>query len=132
MEFIYDGRIWKACYDSDRELYTAETWGKGCNELWEITKETFDLITLPDVTGEEAIKLIRTEGRCLLKNVCDKCGLPYSVILDSDYKDLCSWSEMKPDFPVWGEALTDGAVEFFDSQKSNRAQRRAKRKQRLV
>ena len=27
MEFIYDGRIWKACYDSDRELYTAETYG---------------------------------------------------------------------------------------------------------
>ena len=122
MEFIEGGGIWKACYDSDRELYTAETWGKGCNELWEITKETFDLITLPDVTDEEAIKLIRTEGRCLLKNVCDKCGLPYSVILDSDYKDLCS--------SVWGEALTDGAVEFFDSQKSNRAQRRAKRKKR--
>ena len=62
--------------------------------------------------------------------VNDRCGLPYTVILDSDYKMLCPWAETVVSGEIWDEDLTDAAVEIFESEKKNRDQRRAKRAER--
>ena len=39
----------------------------------------------------EAWRLIHN-GRHLFMSVDDRCGPPYTVILDSDYEKLCPWS----------------------------------------
>ncbi len=39
------GEGWKACYDGERELYTAETFLAGYYDLYEINKEIFDELT---------------------------------------------------------------------------------------
>ena len=62
--------------------------------------------------------------------VNDRCGPPYTVILDTDYKRLCPWAKTVTTGEVWDEDLTDEAVEVFASEANNRAQRRAKKAER--
>lgn len=123
------GLGWKACYDKDRGLFTASTWGAGTTTLWEITAEVWSAIR-PGVTSDaEAEELIRT-GRSLYMDVNDRCGPHYTVVLDSNYEKLCPWANVKPGGHVWSEELTDAAVELFASQENNREQRRRKRAER--
>ena len=123
------GLGWKACYDKDRGLFTASTWGMGTTSLWEITAEIWSAIW-PGVTSDaEAEDLIRT-GRHLYMDVNDRCGPPYTVVLDSDYENLCPWSNVERGDHVWSEERTDAAVELFASEEKNRGQRRKKRAER--
>ena len=118
---------WKACYDEKRNLYTAETGGCGAYDLYEITKEIYDLL---DEDGDiDSERLIHT-GRHLYMDVNDRCGPPYTVVLDDEYRDLCPWANVISSGPVWGEELTDAAVEVFASEAQNRPQRRKKRLER--
>ena len=48
MHFI-EGSGWKACFDQDRDLYTARTSVPGAIKLFEITKDVYDTL------GEEGI-----------------------------------------------------------------------------
>ena len=70
------------------------------------------------------------QGRHLYMTVNDRCGPPYTVILDSDYQKLCPWAETVTTGEVWPDELTDAAVEVFASEADNREQRRKKREQR--
>lgn len=128
MEFK-EGNGWKACYDPERNLYTAKISGMG-STLLEITKDIYDALS-PDMNGEEAINLLH-QGRKLYMSVCDRCGPPYTIVFDSDYETLCPWAEVRvdPDEHVWSETLTDAAVELFASEENNREQRRKKREAR--
>ena len=63
-------------------------------------------------------------------DVNDRCGPPYTVILDDDYKTLCPWADIISSGKVWDADATDAAVEVLESEKKNRAQRREKRKRR--
>ena len=74
-------------------------------------------------------RLIHT-GRHLYMDVNDRCGPPYTVVLDDEYRDLCPWANVICSGPVWGEELTDAAVEVFASEAQNRPQRRKKRAER--
>ena len=74
----------------------------------------------------EAERLIRT-GRHLYMAVDDRCGPPYTVILDSDYKEICPWAKTIVSGEILDEDLTDEAVELFASEADNREQRRAKK-----
>ncbi|MCR4613893.1 MAG: hypothetical protein K5778_07810 [Bacteroidaceae bacterium] len=125
MEFK-EGIGWKACYDQERNLYTAKISGMG-STLLEITKDIYDALS-PDMKGAEAIDLLN-QGRKLYMSVCDRCGPPYTIVFDSDYEKLCPWAEVHiaPDEHVWSEALTDAAVELFASEEKNREQRRKKK-----
>ena len=118
---------WKACYDEKRNLYTAETGGMGAYHHYEITKEVYDL--LDEDGGIDSERLIHT-GRHLYMDVNDRCGPPYTVVLDDEYRDLCPWANVICSGPVWGEELTDAAVEVFASEEQNRPQRRKKRLER--
>lgn len=126
MEFK-KGIGWRCCYDPETGLYTAETGGGPNHDLYEITKEIYDRVDDPEV--EYPSSLI-SEGRHLYMAVDDRCGPPYTVILDTDYKKLCPWADTKPSGTVWDEDMTDAAVEVFASEADNREQRRRKREER--
>lgn len=63
-------------------------------------------------------------------SVDDRCGPPYTIVFDDDYKTLCPWAKVFGSGKVWSEELTDAAVEIFGSEENNREQRRKKREER--
>ena len=126
MEFK-EGSGWKCCFDPDTGLYTAQL-GSGPNcSLYEITKEISEHVDDPDV--EWPSRLI-CEGRHLFMSVNDRCGPPYTVILDSDYEKLCPWSDATVTGRTWDDDFTDAVVEVLASEANNREQRRAKKAER--
>ena len=128
MEFK-EGLGWRCCYDPETGLYTAEVGGGPNHDLYEITKEIYDHVDDPDV--EWPTSLI-SSGRHLYMAVDDRCGPPYTVILDSDYQKICPWAKTSVSGEVWPDELTDAAVEVFASEKNNREQRRAKKQIRRI
>jgi hypothetical protein len=118
------GNCWRCCYDPETGRYTAEIGGGHNHSLYEITKEIFDRVDDPNV--EWPASLI-CEGRQLYMAVDDRCGPPYTVVLDSDYQKICPWAKTRVSGRVWSEELTDAAVEVFASEANNRPQRRAKK-----
>ena len=122
-----EGLGWKACCDETSGRYTAERGGCGYYHLYEITKETFELLK-DGMRDEETYKLIG-QGRHLYMDVDDRCGPPYTVVFDEDYKALCPWARIVGGEHIWPAELTDAAVELFASEADNREQRRRKREQ---
>ena len=122
------GDGWIACFDEEQGIYTAQRSGPGYYNLYEITKEIFD--ALSDGMDDWDSYHILKDGRDLYMDVNDRCGPPYTVILDSDYKKLCPWAETVTSGEVWPDELVDAAVEVFASEANNREQRRKKRKER--
>ena len=126
MEFK-EGPGWKCCYDPQRGLYTAQTGGGVNCTLYEITKEIYDHIDDPDVKWPARLL---GDGRKLFMSVNDRCGPPYTIVFDSDYKELCPWSDAAFSGRTWSDEKTDAVVEVLESEVANREQRRRKRKQR--
>lgn len=126
-----EGLGWEAFYDEERQLYTAATWGMGSFDIYEIDAAIFSQVGDGTIGASESERLIRS-GRHLYMDVNDRCGPPYSVVLDDDVLSLCPWAEKKINGggPSWSEALTDAAVEMLDSEKKNRDKRRKKREER--
>ena len=124
MMIFKKGNCWRCCYDPETGLYTAEIGGGPNHDLYEITKEIFDRVDDPDVKWPTSLIC---EGRHLYMAVDDRCGPPYTVVLDSDYQKLCPWAKTSISGKVWDEDMTDAAVEVFASEAKNRLQRRAKR-----
>ena len=121
---------WKACYDSETGLYTAETSGPGAYDLYEITAEIYDKLGAEGMNADDCCRLIYKGGRHLYMDVNDRCGPPYTVILDHNYRTLCPWAHIVGGDHVWSDELTDAAVEIFPSEANNREQRRKKRAER--
>ncbi len=124
------GTGWKACYDEERELYTAEEGGGMAYDLFEITKEVYDRLGQKGMSDADNERLIRT-GRHLFQNVNDRCGPPYSIMYDENYDTLAPWASVVDSGKRWSDELTDAAVELFESEADNREQRRAARKERM-
>ncbi len=129
MELI-KGSDWKACFEKERGLYTAKTSVPGAIKLFEIGKDVFEELKSDKIPDEDKYRLIHDKGRMLYMDIDDRCGPPYTVVLDDDYKDLCPWTGLPESTFVWPEELTDAAVELFPSQEKNREQRRKKREER--
>lgn len=115
------GDGWKACHDSERELYTAETFLAGYYDLYEISEDIFSELKTKGMKREDAQGLIIT-GRHLYKSVSDRNG-SYDISIDDDYALICPWAEVQKTGELWGKELTDLAVAVFDSEKQNREQR---------
>ncbi len=126
MEFK-KGNGWICCYDPERELYTAQTGGGVNCTLYEITKEIYDGVDDPGVKWPASLL---GEGRKLFMSVNDRCGPPYTIVFDSDYKVLCPWSDAVVTGKTWSDDMTDAVVEVLESEKANREQRRRKRRSR--
>lgn len=122
------GSGWKACYDEARDYYAAEYGGVQDYHLYEITKALYDRLE-PSMDEWEASRIIH-DGRHLYMSVNDRCGPPYTVVFDDDYKTLCPWADVVGSGKVMPDALTDAAVELLSSEAPNRAQRREKREKR--
>ena len=128
MEFK-KGCGWKACYDEERNLYTFERSGCGYYHLYEITAEMYEALK-EGMSDEDSYHLTK-DARHLYMDVDDRCGPPYTVVLDHDYEKLCPWAKVVSSGNVWPDELTDAAVEIFESEKNNREQRRKKREERV-
>ena len=127
---IIKGSGWKACFDEERDLYTAETNVPGAFKLFEINKEVFESLQSDEMSDEDKYCLITDEGRKLYMSIDDRCGPPYTVVLDEDYITLCPWADLPECKNIWPVELTDAVVEIFESEKDNREQRRKKREER--
>ena len=126
MEFK-EGMGWKCCFDPKTGIYSAQIGGGPNCDLYEITKEIYDHVDDPDVQWPTSLIL---EGRHLDMSVDDRCGPPYTVVFDSDYKKFCPWTDAIVSGKTWDEDMTDAAVEVLASEKKNRPQRRKKREER--
>ena len=115
------GPGWKACYDSERELYTAEIFEAGYYDLYEINEEIFGKLKTKGMEQREAHELINN-GRHLYKSVSDR-NSSYDIALDENYASLCPWAEVQKTGEKWDPELTDLAVSVFDSEALNREQR---------
>ena len=124
-----EGLGWKAAYNEEKNLYGAEVVFQGSWDLFEISADIFNRLG-KRVKSSTAENLIKT-GRCLYSHVNDRCGPPYTVVLDSDYRTLCPWAHIVGGDHVWPDELTDATVEIFPSEANNREQRRKKRAERL-
>lgn len=127
---LIEGSGWKACFDEERNLYTARTSVPGAIKLFEITEEVFESLKSDDMSDDDKYCLIHDKGRKLYMSIDDRCGPPYTVVLDDDYKTLCPWAKLPESDNVWPEELTDAVVELFASEENNREQRRKKRENR--
>ena len=116
-----EGKGWKACYDSERDLYTAESFLAGYYDLYEIHREIYSRLATERLSRRETQELIGT-GRHLYKSVSDRNG-SYDIVLDEDYALLCPWADVQKTGELWNPELTDLAVAVFDSEKQNREQR---------
>lgn len=123
---LIQGSGWKAHFDDERNLYTARTSVPGAIYLYEINKEVFEELQTKDMSDDDKYCLIHDKGRSLYMDIDDRCGPPYTVVLDEDYKELCPWTEVPESKTVMPKELTDAAVELFASQENNREQRREK------
>ena len=126
---IKEGLGWKAGYNDVKNLYGAEVMFQGSWDLYEISAGVYNSLT-KGMRSSDAEALITT-GRHLYSHVNDRCGPPYTIVFDDDYRDYCPWMGGGSDkTQVWSEELTDAAVELFESEKPNREQRRKKREER--
>ena len=90
----------------------------------------FKSLQSDEMSDDDKYCLIHDKGRKLYMDIDDRCGPPYTIVLDDDYKTLCPWAELPESNTVWPEALTDAVVELFASEANNREQRREKRAKR--
>ncbi len=119
-----EGNGWKACYDEKTGRYTAERGGCGSYHLYEISEEIFRVLA----TGmmERDVVDLLSGGRHLYMDVNDRCGPPYTVVFDDEYRELCPWADIVGGEHVWPKELTDAAVALFASESANREYRKKK------
>ena len=114
---------WKACYDDERNLYTAKTSWRGDFHLFEIDEEIYNRVDAPDV---DADSLIHT-GRHLYYSQGSPIGPPTDMVIDENYATLCSWAVIQTIGNTMSSELTDIAVDLWENDET-RSQRRKQRK----
>lgn len=77
---------WKACFDEERGIYTAERSWRGFYQLCEIDKETYDKLDPTGKNGEDPDKLIGG-GRILVEADDDYYTIPYCTVKDENYNE---------------------------------------------
>ena len=107
-----EGTGWKAAYNEDKNVYGAEVIFQGSWELYEISPEVYSGLNR-HMDSSQAEQLIRT-GRRLYFHVNDRCGPPYTVVLDDDYAVYCPWmADSKPAGKTWSKEMTAAAAELL-------------------
>ena len=123
---IKKGSGWTAVYDEKLDRYFGEYGGGMSYNLYELDKGQFDQLNSKMTEGDAC--MIMYEGRHMYMSVNDRCGPPYTIVFDDEYKTLCPWAKvMGEDQRVWPKELTDAAVELFESEKKNREYRKKKK-----
>ena len=81
---------WKACYDEEKNTYTAQRSWRGFYQLCEIDAETYDKLG-----GEEDADKLIGAGRVLFESDDDYYCQRYYRVLDENYDELAPWSSAK-------------------------------------
>ena len=118
------GLGWKACYDEERNLYTAKTSWRGDYDLYEINAEKWDQLGEPDVDADELIH----SGRHLYSSEDSPIGPPTDMVIDENYAELCSWADIQTSGNVMPKELADIAVDLWENEET-REQRKKQNKQ---
>ena len=121
---------WKACYDEERGIYTAERRWRGFYQLCEIDRATFEKLGA-DITEDESPDELIANGRHLFEANDDyDTAAPTATVYDEDYYRLAPWSGAKrraEKSSVTSQELTDFMVEHFsDEEKKRRHRERVK------
>ena len=85
-----EGLGWKACYDEEQNIYTAQRSWRGFYQLCEIDAETYHKLG----DDAEADKLIGS-GRVLFESDDDYYTQRYYRIVDENYDELAPWASAK-------------------------------------
>ena len=97
------GLGWKACYDEERNLYTAQTSWRGDYHLYEINSEIWSQLGEPGVDSD---KLIHS-GRHLYYSQDSPIGPPTDMVIDENYAELGTWTNIRTSGNAMSEELTD-------------------------
>lgn len=90
-----EGLGWKACYDEERGIYTAERQWRGFYQLCEIDRATFEKLGA-DITEDESPDELIANGRHLFEANDDyDTAAPTATVYDEDYYRLAPWSGAK-------------------------------------
>lgn len=121
-----EGLGWKACYDEERGIYTAERRWRGFYQLCEIDRATFEKLGA-DITEDESPDELIANGRHLFEaNDDHDTAAPTATVYDEDYYRLAPWSGAKrraEKSSVTSQELTDFMVEHFSDEEKNRRRR---------
>ena len=121
-----EGLGWKACYDEERGIYTAERQWRGFYPLCEIDRATFEKLGA-DITEDESPDELIANGRHLFEANDDyDTAVPTATVYDEDYYRLAPWSGAKrraEKSSVTSQELTDFMVEHFSDEEKNRRHR---------
>ena len=108
------GLGWKACYDDEKNTYTAKTSWRGDYHLYEIDAEIYRRLGEPDTNSDELIR----SGRHLYYSQDSPIGPPTDMVIDENYAALCPWAEIQTIGNVMPKELTDIAVELWENEKT--------------
>ena len=106
------GLGWKACYDEERNLYTAQTSWIGDYHLYEINEEIYNHLDEP---GADCWELIGS-GRHLYYSEDNPIGPPTDMVIDENYATLCPWAKIQTGGKVMPKELTDIAVDLWENE----------------
>lgn len=110
---------WKACYDDERNLYTAKRSWRGDYHLYEINEAIYSQLGMPDTDADELI----SSGRHLYYRGDNSIGPCTAMVIDDRYAELCPWAELPECERTMSKELTDVAVELWENDET-REQRR--------
>ena len=116
------GLGWKACYDEERNLYTAQTSWRGDYHLYEINSEIWSQLGEPGVDSD---KLIHS-GRHLYYSQDSPIGPPTDMVIDENYAELGSWTNIQTSGNVMSEELTDIAVDLWENKETREQRKKMK------
>lgn len=121
-----EGLGWKACYDEERGIYTAERRWRSFYQLCEIDQATFEKLGA-NITEDESPDELIANGRHLFEANDDyDTAVPTATVYDEDYYRLAPWSGAKrraEKSSVTSQELTDFMVEHFSDEEKNRRHR---------
>jgi hypothetical protein len=122
------GLGWQACYDDERNLYTAKTSWRGDYHLYEINAEIYQRLGEPDVNSEELIR----SGRHLYYSQDSPIGPPTDMVIDENYAALCPWTKIQESGNVMSTEATDLAVNLWENEatQEHRKKQKASRKKK--
>ena len=103
---------WKACYDDERNLYTAQTSWRGDYDLYEIDADIYNKLGEPDVYSDELIH----SGRHLYYSADSPIGPPTVMVIDENYAELCPWAKVQKGERTMSKELTDIAVDLWENE----------------
>lgn len=103
---------WKACYDDERNLYTAQTSWRGDYDLYEIDADIYNKLGEPDVYSDELIH----SGRHLYYSADSPIGPPTVMVIDENYAELCPWAKVQKGERTMPKELTDIAVDLWENE----------------